>query len=240
MATSGPITVTKSSHDADILLRMMGRIPRVISGHAEPLYYAERNAPQGSAERCSDCQAPCFYDAAEFYQLDIANDLPQALSLTHDPQEIQAALRQGRFGRCIYRCDNNVPDSLVVVYHYPDARVRFEMEGHSPRETRITKITGTKGILEADMLAGWITINGAVRNNWKIVDPHCYGDQALISRFLHNLEHGTWDQKRLDETLVSHALAFASQRAIEKGMISFPSYLESQGAKLFLHNTSYI
>jgi len=99
------------------------------------------------------------------------------------PENILTALQTGPYGRCVYRCDNDVVDHQVVSMLFDTgATVTLTMHGHSPIEHRSTRIEGTRGRLTG-MLGnggGWIRVEqhradctpslskGTI---WRSVDP---------------------------------------------------------------------
>src|SRR5690606_33548718 len=118
---SAPIILTKSSHDLDLLYWLVGRRAVSVSSHGSLGYFTEANAPAGSAERCVDCalRGECIYSATRFYLNDrdewpfdvIA---PGARSLAVR----RRALQTGPYGRCVWRCDNDVCDTQTVTLEF--------------------------------------------------------------------------------------------------------------------------
>jgi len=83
------------------------------------------------------------------------------LSEDPSPENILAALRNGPYGRCVYRCDNDVVDHQVVSMLFDSgASVTLTMHGHSVFEHRSTRIEGTRGRLTAQLGngGGWICV----------------------------------------------------------------------------------
>ena len=113
---SSPIIMQKSCHDMDILLWLIGSNAKKISSFGNLSFFTRENAPEGSAERCLDCPCAdsCRFDGKKAY-LPIRGNWPAAV-LTEDQSEegILKALREGPYGRCVFRCDNNVCDHQVT------------------------------------------------------------------------------------------------------------------------------
>ena len=109
----------------DIIRYLMGERCVRVSSFGRLGHFTEANAPQGSAGRCLDCGAPkaqCPYDAEKIYLTNPLTGLLHGNSgwpvsvLVHEPTEesVRKALREGPYGRCVYRCDNDVVDHQVV------------------------------------------------------------------------------------------------------------------------------
>lgn len=61
------------------------------------------------------------------------------------------ALRDGPYGRCVYRCDNDVVDHQVVNLRFAHQQtVTFTMTAFTKMEDRKTRLFGTRGYLEGD------------------------------------------------------------------------------------------
>ena len=70
--------------------------------------------------------------------------------MTLDRDERLAALRTSDFGRCVYRCDNDVVDHQVVAMEMRSGTtVAFTMHGHSHEEGRTMRYDGTRATLRA-------------------------------------------------------------------------------------------
>lgn len=76
-----------------------------------------KECPAGSAERCVACsvEQTCPYSAIDLYLTRrdwISNfDIPEGSTLD---EVIEQQLHNGPYGRCVFRCDNNVVDNQVV------------------------------------------------------------------------------------------------------------------------------
>ena len=66
-------------------------------------------------------------------------------------------MRTGRYGRCVYSCDNNVVDRQVVALSFEGGTVGcFTMTGFTTDHTREIKIMGTNAQLVGRMDSGLI------------------------------------------------------------------------------------
>ncbi|MEX2681433.1 MAG: Gfo/Idh/MocA family protein [Candidatus Sigynarchaeota archaeon] len=58
------------------------------------------------------------------------------------------ALKEGPFGKCVYKCGNDVPDHMVSTFTFPSgATGTLTMHGFSEHEGRELRVFGTKGVL---------------------------------------------------------------------------------------------
>lgn len=114
---NNPMLLAKCCHDLDFLLWISKAKCRKVSSFGSLRWFKEENAPEGSTERCIDCSVEhkCPFSAIDLYKRRrdwIANFIPGPGQTKDDV--IDYELREGRFGRCVYHCDNDVVDNQVV------------------------------------------------------------------------------------------------------------------------------
>ena len=158
-ARSSFMLLAKSCHDIDWLRYIMGSRCVLVSSYGSLLHFRKEQKPAaaGNAKRCLDCayESDCPYSAKRFYEkqwragktgwpLDvITTDFSQA--------GVEAALRDGPYGRCVYECDNDVVDHQVVTLQYENgATASFTMIATSEIRDRETIIFGTRGELRGN------------------------------------------------------------------------------------------
>ncbi|MCQ0014647.1 Gfo/Idh/MocA family oxidoreductase [Actinomadura madurae] len=153
---SGPMLMTKSVHDVDWLIHVMGEIPARVSSFGRLSHFRPENRPSGAAARCVDCavEPRCPYSATRLYLSCLGDPGREAWPLgavTDDRTEegVLRALREGPYGRCVYACDNDVVDHQVVNMEFPSGATGvFTMTAFSPAAQRQTRVFGTSGCLE--------------------------------------------------------------------------------------------
>jgi predicted dehydrogenase len=153
------------------------------------------------------------------------------VSLDPSPAAVEAALREGPYGRCVYACDNDVVDHQVVSLEYADgATASFTMTAFSVLSHRKTRIFGTHGCIEGD--GETFTVTDFRDRSARTVDPysgsdpsaaggHGGGDDGLMTAFLHAVATG--DRSGLTstgaESLASHRVVWAAERARTTGTV---------------------
>ena len=117
---SSPIIMQKSCHDLDILLWLTGSHCTRVAAFGSLSYFKETNAPAGSADRCLECPVAeaCRFDAVKCY-LPVLGQWPtDVVCLEQTEESLMDALRTGPYGRCVYRCDNNVCDHMSIIMEF--------------------------------------------------------------------------------------------------------------------------
>jgi predicted dehydrogenase len=237
---SSPMILAKCCHDMDILAWLIDKRCLRISSFGSLHLFKPENAPTGAPNRCSDgcpVERQCPYSAIRIY-IDEHSAWGDFIKPVMDPTEESkwAALREGPYGRCVYRCDNDVVDHQVVNMEFEgDVTVAFTMCGFTADISRSLKIMGTKGELRAHMEANEIEVRDFVTLNRQVIHPatglgHGGGDDNLLHSFA-RLVRSIDPAERLHPltsasiSVQSHLMAFAAERSrLEKRVIDLNEF----------------
>lgn len=151
---ANPILLAKCCHDIDFLLWLTGSHCRRLSSFGSLRWFRAENAPAESTARCIDCplEKECPYSAVDLYynRRDwISNfDVPEGSTLD---EVILRQLRTGDYGRCVFRCDNDVVDHQIVSMELEnDVTISFSMDAFTLGDQRETHIRLTHGEIDGD------------------------------------------------------------------------------------------
>jgi predicted dehydrogenase len=233
---SGPMLLTKSCHDIDWLVHVVGAVPTRVSSFGSLTHFRAAERPPGAADRCLDCplETTCPYSAKRLY-LDCLADPDRhfwplgAVTSEFTEAAVLAALRTGPYGRCVYAGDNDVVDHQVVNLEFPDgATGTFTMSAFTPMEHRQTRLMGTHGYLEGngrtvryvDFRTGREeTFDSAAEGGPSAADGHGGGDEGLTAAFLAAVAAGDPSLLSSDaaESLATHRVVWAAERSRHSG-----------------------
>lgn len=154
---SAPMLLAKSCHDIDILQWLIGKKCKSVQSFGTLSYFTRKNAPEGSPEYCiEDCPKgdTCPYNAVKLYFDDKSNNWFRRSSTTlYNPtdDDVKKAITETQYGKCIYKCDNDVVDHQTVnMLFEDDITVTFTMNAFSA-DGRFINIMGTKGQIRASL-----------------------------------------------------------------------------------------
>lgn len=161
--------------------------------------------------------------------------------LTSEPtaENINHALREGPYGRCVYHGDNDVVDHQIVNMVFANnLTATLTMHGHSDIECRTTRIEGTRATLRGYFGLGgaWIELHhhlSGKRVRYDTSAPldvgHGGGDVALLDGFVQSLvnEDDTAALTTARQSLESHLLAFAADKARLENRVVYLDELHS-------------
>jgi predicted dehydrogenase len=227
---SSPMILSKSCHDLDVLSWIVGtRCLRISSFGKLSLFRADRVGPEIPA-RCTDgcpIEDECPFSAPRLYLTDDVGWPTSMLSLDTSREARLRALREGPYGRCVYRCDNDVVDHQVVTMEFEhDVIVTFNMHGHSHQEGRTMRYDGTKATLRGSAPANEVILYDHLSGREEIVRPgqiaggHGGGDTGLMNEFVAAVRTpGREVISSARASLQSHLLAFAAEEARSTGQV---------------------
>jgi predicted dehydrogenase len=245
---AAPLLLAKCCHDLDLLAWFADEPARRVSSFGSLTHYRAEEAPAGAPERCSEgcpVQAACPHDALRFYagpDPAVARIWPWT-DVSPDPSREARlrALETGPYGRCVYRCDNDVNDHQVVNVEFESGlTATFTVHGHASEEKRTIRVSGSAGELRGVFQDGVIELSrhGAlgverIETSGSPFD-HYGGDPGLLDHFTEILARKATDESRTSGrvSLESHLLGFAAERARERGaVVDMSDFRRAAGAR---------
>ncbi|MBZ9711931.1 Gfo/Idh/MocA family protein [Deinococcus multiflagellatus] len=222
---AAPFLLAKSSHDLDLLRAFAGARPLRVSSEGGLHHFRPDQAPPGAADRCVVCPVvDCPSDARRIY-LDRDPGIWPVTVLTAGGQALEDALAQGPYGECVYLGHNNQPDhQAVTVVFEGGVTAQLTVSAFTHNNTRTLKLLGTHGELRGHMERGELELHdfrsGAV-TRWTVdtAGTHGGGDLGLVQAWLAFLRGAAPPPTPLAQSLDSHRMAFAAERARVEGRV---------------------
>ncbi len=168
-ALSSPMILAKCCHDLDILVWNLSSPVQRLSSFGSLRHFRRENAGPEIPDRCTDgcpVEQSCPFSAIGVYldfrilppetarqsEKDMAAGNPPSGLFPFSRQRTHAArlaeLQSGPYGRCVYRCDNDVVDHQTVSMELENGTsVVLVMHGHSNEEHRSMRYDGTRATL---------------------------------------------------------------------------------------------
>lgn len=203
---SSSMLLSKSCHDIDWLRYLVGRPIERVSSFGSLTHFRVDRAPAGAGERCTDCviEPSCPYSAVRIYG---RRGLPDGGL-------------DGQYGRCVYRCDNDVVDHQVVNLEFAGGVTSsVTICGFTKQTHRQTRVHGTHGSAECD--GEIVTVYDFLTEQTERIDVppgesgHGGGDAGLMTAFTETVATGdrTHIRSGLLESLETHLAVFAAEAA---------------------------
>lgn len=227
-----PSLLAKSCHDLDLLYWLAGARAETVSSIGGLAWFKPENAPEGAPDRCMEgcpVRSSCPWFAPKLY---LTAETGWPASVISDDTSLAArihALEEGPYGRCVYRCDNDVADHQHVEVAFENGvTASFVLSAFTADISRGIQVTGSEGEIVGNLKEDWLELRDfrtgiRSRTRTNIGDTgHSGGDDALMydiaAQFGAALPEWT-SRSRLEESLEGHWMAFAAEAARTEGRI---------------------
>lgn len=246
---SSSMLLQKCCHDMDILQWLIGSKCTKVQSFGSLQYFREENAPEGAPDYCIDgCPHAdtCCYNAVKLYMEDEKNLwFREAATQKKVPTnaDVAHALHTTQYGKCVFKCDNNVVDRQVVNLEFESgALVTFNMCAFN-EGGRFIRVMGTKGELIGDTQRDTIDYfcfqtrkrtqipimaTGALGNT--IAEGHGGGDAGIVNILCRYLtEDYSGDLlSEIGTSVDNHMIVFAAEKSrLEGTVVNIPQYIQT-------------
>ena len=254
---SSCMLLQKSCHDIDIIQWLLDKKCERVSSFGGLRYFTEENAPAGAPERCLDGGCPiadtCPFHTDKLYLHPpvgsgyaswFRNSATKMIKSTDEA--VLEALKTTNYGKCVYRCDNDVVDRQVVNMEFEGGVVAsFTMTAFTGGlGGRFIRVMGTKGAITARMGDETVTYDDFITGKTtqipvvggtgetSIVGGHGGGDLGIMGVFgkLVANEYDGVAAATISVSCDNHMIVFAAEEARKEGtVVSVPEFAARYG-----------
>ncbi|MBP5467095.1 MAG: Gfo/Idh/MocA family oxidoreductase, partial [Clostridia bacterium] len=151
-----PMILAKCCHDLDLIQYYAGAKCVSVSSIGENTFFNKENAPDDSADRCLNCKYAddCVFSAKKIYldrweNASCPTDIWPFNVIAEAPlteEKIIIALKTGDYGRCVFKCDNNVVDHQITLMNFANGvKATLNMSAFTNYGGRRYAFFGTEG-----------------------------------------------------------------------------------------------
>jgi len=247
---STTMLVQKCCHDMDILQWLLDKKANKIQSFGKLTYFVPQNAPEGAPDYCIEgcpVSEECYYNAVKLYYDDKENGWFRgaATGLANPTDEdVMDAITNKQYGKCVYKCDNNVVDHQTVnILFEDDITVTFNMTAFC-KGGRRSVFMGTKGELHTEMssnIAKFYSFDtkeskdidlSVKTSNGTIADGHGGGDRGIITDLYDYItgKLSKEDVSEIDISCKNHMMVFAAEKSrLENRIVDVTEYIKQKG-----------
>lgn len=244
---SSCMILAKSCHDMDILQWILDKKCVQIQSFGGLHHFCRENMPEGAPDRCvKGCPAAeqCHYNAVKLYYEDKENlwfrsVAAKTIDMPTDEQ-VMEAITSGPYGRCVYRCDNDVVDHQMVNMEFEGGcTVAFSMTAFN-EGGRFIRIFGTEGELVSSRDQKALELFSFDTRTWETIDITAYGnditsghgggDTGIMVDILSLLrgEQPSYSICPVRTSYENHLIAFAAEESRQQNkIVSLQDYQKS-------------
>lgn len=233
---SSCMLLQKCCHDMDIIQWLIDKPLKKVQSYGALSHFTKKNAPAGSPDYCIDgCPEAdtCFYNSVKLYLDDKKNDWFRSTctqKVNPTDADVEKALRTTQYGKCVYKCDNDVVDHQTVNMLFgDDVTVTFTMNAFN-FGGRFIHIMGTKGEIHGSSDGGEIKIFDFATREEKtetiggkdgIKFGHGGGDEGIVSTiydFLTDNYSGN-SIPSIKQSKDNHLIVFAAEKSRKENIV---------------------
>ena len=241
--------MAKCCHDLDLIMWMKSGVnPEMVSSFGANTQFRPEMAPEGAGDRCLvDCEieSDCLYSARKHY---IDHPKRWAFYVWDSLEHIESPTIEDKvaslegdslYGRCVWKCDNDVVDHQSVTIHFEDGcTATHNMVGGTARPSRSIHLIGTKGEIQGVFEDGrfcvrhidtrpsheyseeWVDLNEGGDMHGAI-GGHGGGDLRLVKDFVDLVNGGepSLACTRIEDSVNGHLTGFLADEAMEKACV---------------------
>lgn len=219
--TSGPLTLTKSCHDMDILLYLLGNThcQQISSYGALSIFNRDHYDPATMAPMCVDCpqNESCAFSAPKLYS---SGKIKSVVFDRSSVDKVRENLGTSPYGRCVYHCDNNVVDHQSTAIKFDNGvTATFNLSAFSAKVNRSLKIMCQFGEIRAIEKPYLIETTDFRTDETTVTEldirdrGHGGGDKAFVKDFMESYLHGVPFNSTLEQAIESHAMALLAEES---------------------------
>lgn len=231
---SAPFIVAKSCHDLDILLYLLGdkKSKKIASLGSLTFFNHQNYQPEQMAPRCADCkiEKTCPYSALQIYQ---SGKIRSVVFDSSTEEALIKDLSKSNYGRCVFDCDNDVPDHQVTIIEFDKGvHATFNLSAFTNKIHRSIKVMCEYGEIRGIETTKEIEITHFGKNEKTVITTetlaggHGGADTGFIKNFMDSYLDGKSFDSTLSMSIESHIMAFAAEESRLKGgqMIDIEQY----------------
>ena len=222
---TSPLILNKSCQDIDIISYLLDSKCKKITSFGNLKHMNNKNFKLGMGDNCFQCdiEYKCPYSAKKIY-IDSENEIKYAVHINPTKENLTKILKQGPYGRCIYKCDNNVVDHMTNILVFENGvNATLNINGYTNDKDINIKVLFTEGELEASFFKEEILIKEFISNKESIISVEIdttiekKSEISLLKNFIGRLKTKN-DKEQIRELIDSHIVAFAGEysRVVEE------------------------
>ena len=215
---TSPLVLAKSCHDMDILLWLTGKRCKYISSFGSLSHMIEEN-----------------------FQDNLLKAYLYAVDSNQTNENLKKAITAGTYGKCVYKCDNNVADHMVSILEFENnITVTFNLSAFTNDCSRTTKLMFTHGEVGGNSLKNVIEVHTFGERNHMIIHPkivksgHGGGDFKLMDDFIKSVNNREAHIKTSAiDSVESHVMVFAAEYSrLNHEVVDINKFLRNELEKL--------
>ena len=226
------IMLTNSCQDIDMMINLSKGKCQKVSCFSDLRIFNWENFNTKMSENCFRCseEESCPFSAKKIY-LQEDKLINNSVHINPTKDNLEAILKQGPYGKCVFYCDNDVCDNLTSIFKF-DNKVtsNFNINAFTKESDKKIRLFFKEGEVEASFKQKEIKIKSFLNTDEKIIKIDQENtDEKLFLDFIDRVKNKNYKSCISDvgSVIESHVATFAAQFAnVSETVVDVKSFFD--------------
>ena len=226
------IMLTNSCQDIDMMINLSKGKCQKVSCFSDLRIFNWENFNTKMSENCFRCgeEESCPFSAKKIY-LQEDNLINNSVHINPTKDNLEAILKQGPYGKCVFYCDNDVCDNLTSIFKF-DNKVtsNFNINAFTKESDKKIRLFFKEGEVEASFKQKEIKIKSFLNTDEKIIKIDQENtDEKLFVDFIDRVKNKNYKSCISDvgSVIESHVATFAAEFAnVSETVVDVKSFFD--------------
>ena len=226
------IMLTNSCQDIDMMINLSKGKCQKVSCFSDLRIFNWENFNTKMSENCFRCseEESCPFSAKKIY-LQEDKLINNSVHINPTKDNLEAILKQGPYGKCVFYCDNDVCDNLTSIFKF-DNKVtsNFNINAFTKESDKKIRLFFKEGEVEASFKQKEIKIKSFLNTDEKIIKIDQENtDEKLFVDFIDRVKNKNYKSRISDvgSVIESHVATFAAEFAnVSETVVDVKSFFD--------------
>ena len=224
------IMLTNSCQDIDMMIELAGGDCQKVSCFSDLRVFNWDSFNTKMSENCFRCleEEGCPFSAKKMY-LKEEQFINNAVHIKPTMENIEAILKEGPYGKCVFYCDNDVSDNLTSIFKFDNkVTANFNINAFTSDSDKKIRLFFKNGEVEASFKDREIKIKKFLNDEVNIIKIEKEDvDEKLFLDFIDRVANKNYDScvSSVGEVIQSHVATFAAEFAnVSESVVDVKSF----------------
>lgn len=215
---TGAIMLTNSCQDIDMMISLSGGKCNKVSCFSDLRAFNWDNFNTKMSENCFRCgeEESCPFSAKKLY-LKEDNFINKSVHIKPTKENLEAILKEGPYGKCVFYCDNDVSDNLTSIFKFDNnVTANFNINPFTKESDKKIRLFFKNGEVEACYKEKQIKIKSFLKDTEEIIKINEEdNDEKMFLDFIERVANKNYDScvSSVENVIESHVATFAAEFA---------------------------
>ncbi|MGM9530590.1 Gfo/Idh/MocA family protein, partial [Intestinibacter sp.] len=210
------IMLTNSCQDIDTMIKLSGGECEKVACFSDLRVFNWDNFNTKMSENCLRCleEEGCPFSAKKMY-LNEDQFINKSVHINPTKENLEAILKEGPYGKCVFYCDNDVSDNLTSIFKFDNkVTANFNINAFTNEGDKKIRLFFKEGEVEASYKDRQIKIKKFLNGEEQVIDIEEEDiDEKLFVDFINRVQDKNYDScvASVGEVIQSHVATFAAE-----------------------------